>query len=186
MTRAIESRSAVPLELHGDVRRAGDTRQGMTEALRMGGQRSWCLKHERPRSPRQYGESMSFMPCAFSRENQLIWSGVRRPDRTLSTSLRCHSRLNSQSAASSTTSTSTPLHLDSLDAREAVVLLDDMADLSAHVVTADSSLQFEGPSRWIKIGPRLDLVISAWVVMRRFGPARMAVAQWSPERAALS
>jgi hypothetical protein len=33
---------------------------------------------------RQYGQSMSLMLRAFSRENEFICSGVHRPDRTLS------------------------------------------------------------------------------------------------------
>lgn len=137
-------------------------------------------------SRRQYEQSTSFTLRALSCENQLIRSGVHCPDRTRSTSLRCHSRLNAQSSATSTTSISTPLCLDRLGPREADVFLDDMANLSVHRDTAHDTLQ-AGGRRVRSKSPRVPSESLRYErVMRRASRKRMTVAVWCPEWSAAS
>lgn len=90
---------------------------------------------------RQYGQLISLMLCGFSRESQLVCSGVQRADQTLSMALRCHSRLNTQSSASPTNSVSRMRRLARWDASEEVEFLVVMADLSVHAGTTDGVLQ---------------------------------------------
>lgn len=137
-------------------------------------------------SRRQYEESTSFTLRARSCENQLIRSGVHCPDRTRSTSLRCHSRLNAQSFATSTTSISAPLCLDHLDPHDADVFLDDMANLSVHRDTVHDTLQAVGPRARSKSPQVPGESLRYERIMRRASRKRMTVAVWCPEWPAAS
>lgn len=99
----------------------------------------------------QYEQLMSLMLCAFSRESQLVCSGVQRADRTFSMSLRCHLRLNTQSSASPTTSVSRMRRLAGWDASEEVEFLDVMADQSVHAVTTDGVFQARHPRTLVEV-----------------------------------
>jgi hypothetical protein len=99
----------------------------------------------------QYEQLMSLMLCAFSRENQLDCSGLQGADRTLSMSLRCQSRLNTQSSASPTTSVSRMWRLACWDASEEVEFSDVMAELSVHAVTTDGVFQARHPRTLVQV-----------------------------------
>ncbi len=186
LTEHINSNGAVPLESNGEGRGRLTTRT-ITKHWHVNNNRQLGLRAtNETKVVRQYGESTSFMLCAFSRENQPIRSGVRRPDWTLSMSLRCHSRLNAQSSASSTTPISTPLCADRLDPREADVFWDDMANLSVHRDTANDTLQ-AGGRRVRSKSPRVPSESLRYErVMRRASRKRMTVAVWCPEWSAAS
>jgi hypothetical protein len=101
---------------------------------------------------RQYGQSMSLMLRAFSRENEFICSGVHRPDRTLSMSLRCPSRLKAQSLASYTSSMSSTRRSFCWHACEEIAFSADMTDLSAHGATTIGRLQAGVRRTLIQVG----------------------------------
>lgn len=132
--------------------------------------------------PRRYGQSTSLMLCTFSRENQLIWSGVHRPERALSMSLRCDSRLNVHSSASPTTSVLRMWRLACWDASEEVEFLDVIAHLSVHAVTTDGALQARHPRNLVQVSACQKRVDSKRGGLERPGQNWMTAARSLPAR----